>query len=94
MAIKKGEANIGIGNIIGSNIYNILLILGVSAIIAGKMSTTSLFGPEQAQNIIPNDFLSMIFFSGIILKNNQKTPKSSGARCSHLRNRSLLEDNI
>lgn len=67
MAIKKGEANIGIGNIIGSNIYNILLILGVSAIIAGKMSTTSLFGPEQAQNIIPNDFLSMIFFSGIIL---------------------------
>ena len=67
IAIKKGETNIGIGNIIGSNIYNILLILGVSAIIAGKMSTASLFGPNQLQNIIPNDFLSMIFFSGIIL---------------------------
>jgi cation:H+ antiporter len=67
IAIKKGEANIGIGNIIGSNIYNILLILGVSAIIAGKMSTASLFGPEQLQNLIPNDFLVMIFFSGIIL---------------------------
>ena len=67
IAIKKGETNIGIGNIIGSNIYNILLILGVSAIIAGKMSTASLFGPNQLQNLIPNDFLSMIFFSGIIL---------------------------
>ena len=67
IAIKKGEANIGIGNIIGSNIYNILLILGVSAIIAGKMSTASLFGPNQLQNLIPNDFLSMIFFSGLLL---------------------------
>ena len=67
IAIKKGEANIGIGNIIGSNIYNILLILGVSAIIAGKMSTASLFGPNQVQNLIPNDFLGMIFFSGLLL---------------------------
>jgi len=67
IALKKGQANIGIGNIIGSNIYNILLILGVSSIIAGNLSTASLFGPTQAQNIIPNDFGLMIIFSAVIL---------------------------
>jgi len=67
IALRKGQANIGIGNIIGSNIYNILLILGVSSIIAGNLSTASLFGPTQPQNLIPNDFGIMIVFSGIIL---------------------------
>ena len=67
IALRKGQANIGIGNIIGSNIYNILLILGVSSIIAGNLSTASLFGPTQAQNLVPNDFVLMIVFSTIIL---------------------------
>jgi len=67
IALRKGQANIGIGNIIGSNIYNILLILGVSSIIAGNLSTASLFGPTQAQNLIPNDFVLMIVFSAIVL---------------------------
>jgi cation:H+ antiporter len=67
IALRKGQANIGIGNIIGSNIYNILLILGVSSIIAGNLSTASLFGPTQGQNLIPNDFVLMIVFSTIIL---------------------------
>ena len=35
IAIAKKETDIGIGNIVGSNIYNILLILGVSATIIG-----------------------------------------------------------
>ena len=34
MAAKKGNSDIAIGNIIGSNIFNILLIIGVSAIIS------------------------------------------------------------
>ena len=32
IAIRKGHADIGIGNIIGSNIYNILMIMGVGAV--------------------------------------------------------------
>jgi cation:H+ antiporter len=32
-AIKKGENNIAIGNIVGSNIFNILFILGLSGLI-------------------------------------------------------------
>ena len=67
IALKKGQANIGIGNIIGSNIYNILLILGVSSIIAGNLSTASLFGPNQWQNLVPNDFGLMVIFSAVIL---------------------------
>jgi len=35
IAIKKGHADIGIGNIIGSNIYNILMIMGITSAIAG-----------------------------------------------------------
>ena len=31
IAIRKGHTDIGVGNIIGSNIYNILMIMGVGA---------------------------------------------------------------
>ena len=34
IAIRKGQTDIGVGNIIGSNIYNILLIGGIAATIA------------------------------------------------------------
>ena len=35
IAIRKGQTDIGVGNIIGSNIYNILLIGGIAATIIG-----------------------------------------------------------
>ena len=35
IAIKKGHTDIGVGNIIGSNIYNILMIMGVGAALGG-----------------------------------------------------------
>ncbi len=35
IAIAKKQTDIGVGNIVGSNIYNILLILGISATIIG-----------------------------------------------------------
>ena len=40
MAIKKGESEIAIGNIIGSNIFNILLILGVASTIKPLVVST------------------------------------------------------
>ena len=44
MATKKGETEMAIGNIIGSNIFNILLILGVaSSITPMTISTVALF---------------------------------------------------
>jgi len=33
VAIKKGETEIAIGNVIGSNVFNILLVLGLAAVI-------------------------------------------------------------
>ncbi len=35
IAIRKGHTDIGVGNIIGSNIFNILLIVGLGATLAG-----------------------------------------------------------
>ncbi|KAF6242554.1 sodium:calcium antiporter [Nitrosopumilus sp. b1] len=40
IAIKKGHTDIGVGNIIGSNIYNILMIMGVAATIASVAVST------------------------------------------------------
>lgn len=34
IAVRRGHADIGIGNIIGSNIYNVLMITGVAAIVS------------------------------------------------------------
>ena len=41
IAVRKGETDIAIGNVIGSNIFNILLIIGVSAIINPIQYNTS-----------------------------------------------------
>ena len=43
MAIRKGHTDIGIGNIIGSNIYNILMIMGVGAVLGGVMISADVY---------------------------------------------------
>ncbi|MFQ5572770.1 MAG: calcium/sodium antiporter [Nitrosopumilaceae archaeon] len=43
IAIRKGHTDIGIGNIIGSNIYNILMIMGIGATIAGVAVVSEVF---------------------------------------------------
>jgi cation:H+ antiporter len=43
IAIRKGHADIGIGNIIGSNVYNILMIMGVGAVLGGVMVGTDVY---------------------------------------------------
>jgi cation:H+ antiporter len=44
LAARRGKADIAVGNVIGSNIMNILLILGVSALIAPLPFALSSFG--------------------------------------------------
>ena len=57
IAIRRGHTDIGIGNIIGSNIYNILMIMGIAAAI----STVTV-----AQEIVL-DYMVMIGFSLVLL---------------------------
>ncbi len=56
IAVRKGHTDIGIGNIIGSNIYNILMIMGIGATIAGISVASEVF----------QDYAIMIGF-GLIL---------------------------
>ena len=53
IAIRKGHGDIGVGNIIGSNIYNILMIMGVGATLGGVMVSADVF----------IDYAIMIIFS-------------------------------
>jgi cation:H+ antiporter len=43
IAIRKGHSDIGIGNIIGSNIYNVLMIMGVGASLGGILITADVY---------------------------------------------------
>ena len=57
IAIRKGHTDIGVGNIIGSNIYNILMIMGVGATLGGVLVATDVFV----------DYAIMIAFSASLL---------------------------
>jgi len=53
IAIRKGHTDIGIGTIIGSNIYNILMIMGVGAVLGGVIIASDVYV----------DYAIMIIFS-------------------------------
>jgi len=53
IAIRKGHADIGIGTIIGSNIYNILMIMGIGAALGGVIIASDVYV----------DYAIMIIFS-------------------------------
>ena len=53
IAIRKGHADIGVGNIIGSNVYNILMIMGVGAALGGVVIAADVYV----------DYTIMIIFS-------------------------------
>jgi len=57
IAIKKGHTDIGVGNIIGSNIYNILMIMGIGAALGGVMISPDVYV----------DYVIMIIFSASLL---------------------------
>ena len=41
VAAKKGENNMAIGNIVGSNIFNTCIVLGLPVVLLGEISTTA-----------------------------------------------------
>lgn len=57
IAIKRGHTDIGIGNIVGSNVYNILMIAGISAALSGIVVVPQIFA----------DYAVMIAFSAVLV---------------------------
>ena len=64
-AAKKGNADIAIGNVVGSNIFNILFVLGTTAVIT-PIKYTSAFIVDNVMALI-----SMILLFVFVLKNKK-----------------------
>ena len=68
IAIRKGHTDIGVGNIIGSNIYNILMIMGVASALYGVTVSGEVF-VDYAIMIAFSSALLFVMFKGIITRN-------------------------
>lgn len=71
IAIRRGEQGIGIGNIVGSNIYNILMIVGASAAVSG-MAVSGSVHPDYAVMMAFALALLLVLRSG-------RVPRAAGA---------------
>ena len=71
-ALKKGETELIIGNVIGSNIFNISLVLGASSAIS-----PILVNPEMSVDIALMLFVTVLFF--IFGRSQDKYDKKEGA---------------
>ena len=72
VAALKGERDIAIGNVVGSNIFNILAILGAAPIVK----------PLKAANISPTDLAVMLFCAAVlypIMKSGLVISRKEGA---------------
>lgn len=72
VAAGKGESDLAIGNVVGSNLFNIMLIIGVSAVIT----------PIPVESAMINDMVilaavSIIFFIPMLIK--KKVSRLNGA---------------
>jgi cation:H+ antiporter len=72
-AVKKGENNIAIGNIVGSNIFNICLVLGLPVIILGDAATPA-FGVVDIAFLILSVVILWVFSA-----TNRKLKRYEGA---------------
>lgn len=72
VAIKKGEADIALGNALGSNIINILLVIGISSIISPIAVTT------VAITDIIIALLITLFVTATLFKRNNVLSKNLG----------------
>ena len=63
MAASKKRSDLAIGNVIGSNIFNILFILGVSAFIS-PVQITGTFNPDILLLILATLLVLLAMFTG------------------------------
>ena len=75
VAVKKGENDMALGNVVGSNICNILLILGV----AGTISPIKLAGTAGTEAVIDGIYMIVIsVITFIFAKNKNEISRGEG----------------
>ncbi len=70
VACKKGESGLGLGNAVGSNIFNILFILGASSAIAPYAI--------NAQSVVDCVLVLLVAVLLFVLSRNEKISKKEG----------------
>lgn len=76
-AARKGEADIAIGNIVGSNIFNILFVLGTSALITPIAYDKSFLTGFMLDNIMAI-VAAVVLFLCIICTKDKKLKRAGG----------------
>ena len=78
MAARKGEADLAIGNIVGSNIFNILFVLGTSSLISAIAYDTNWIMGFMIDNIMAI-VAAVVLFLCILLTKDKKLKRAGGA---------------
>ncbi len=73
IAAKKGDIDIAVGNVVGSNIFNIFLVLGLSALI-----TPIGFSGEMITDVIFSIFVTILLFSFMFIGEKRVLQRSQG----------------
>lgn len=74
MAVKKGNTDIAIGNVIGSNIFNVFWVLGVSATISPIS-----FNAEDNYSVMVNVIVSLVLFALLFIGKRHQLQRWQGA---------------
>lgn len=67
VAARRGDSDFILGNLLGSNIFNVLAILGISSQIGPLEVSWNLFGPEGVALVAISTFLAVFAFTGFHL---------------------------
>ncbi len=76
-AARKGEADLAIGNIVGSNIFNILFVLGTSSLISSIAYDTNWITGFMIDNIVAI-VVAVVLFLCILLTKEKKLKRAGG----------------
>jgi len=74
IAVRKRNVDIAIGNVVGSNIFNMFLVLGISSVVADVPILL-----ENQFDLMVNIFFSLVLFLFILIGKDRKLDRWEGA---------------